>query len=65
MVGIPIDGPGNVLHDDEAVVINTTHPESTLKKKHVTFVIIKCMKHMLKKLFVLLKSILILIWQIV
>jgi hypothetical protein len=35
MMGIPLDGPANVFCDNEAVVTNTTRPESTLKKKHV------------------------------
>ena len=34
MFGIPIDGPTNVVCDNEAVTKNTIHPESTLKKKH-------------------------------
>jgi hypothetical protein len=34
MMGIPIDGPTNVFCDNQAVVQNTTAPESTLKKKH-------------------------------
>jgi hypothetical protein len=34
MMGIPLDGPANVYCDNEAVVKNTTAPESTLKKKH-------------------------------
>jgi hypothetical protein len=34
MFGIPIDGPCNVYCDNNGVVVNTTHPESTLKKKH-------------------------------
>jgi hypothetical protein len=34
MMGIPMDGPTNVFCDNEAVVKNTTKPESTLKKKH-------------------------------
>jgi hypothetical protein len=34
-MGIPIDGPANVFRDnDDAVVINSSRPESTLKKKH-------------------------------
>jgi hypothetical protein len=33
MFGIPIDGPTNVFCDNEAVVKNTTAPESCLKKK--------------------------------
>lgn len=35
MMGIPMDGPANMFCDNEAVVTNTTAPESTLKKKHV------------------------------
>jgi hypothetical protein len=35
MMGIPIDGPTNVFCDNEAVVNNSTKPESQLKKKHV------------------------------
>ncbi len=34
MMGIPIDGPANVFCDNESVFINSTKPESTLKKKH-------------------------------
>ena len=34
MFGVPIDSPANVYCDNEAVVRNTTSPESTLKKKH-------------------------------
>lgn len=34
MFGIPIDGPANKFCDNNGVVINSTHPESTLKKKH-------------------------------
>jgi hypothetical protein len=34
MFGIPIDGPTNVYCDNNSVVINSTKPESTLKKKH-------------------------------
>jgi hypothetical protein len=34
MFGIPIDGPTNVYIDNESVVLNITHPESPLKKKH-------------------------------
>ena len=33
LFGIPIDGPCNVYCDNNRVVVNTTHPESTLKKK--------------------------------
>jgi hypothetical protein len=34
MMGIPIDATTSVYCDNEAVVRNTTAPESTLKKKH-------------------------------
>ena len=33
MLGIPIDGPANGFVDNQAVVINSTVPESTLKKR--------------------------------
>ena len=34
MMGIPFEGPTNVFCDNNAVVINSTRPESTLKRKH-------------------------------
>lgn len=34
MMGIPIDGPANVFCNNNSVVINSTIPKSTLKKKH-------------------------------
>jgi hypothetical protein len=34
MLGVPIDGPTNVLTDNLAVVQNSTIPSSTIKKKH-------------------------------
>ncbi|KAI2501848.1 Reverse transcriptase (RNA-dependent DNA polymerase) [Fragilaria crotonensis] len=34
MMGVPIEDPCNVFCDNEAVVKNSTRPESTLKKKH-------------------------------
>jgi hypothetical protein len=34
MFGVPLDGPANVFCDNEAVVMNATVAESTLKKKH-------------------------------
>lgn len=34
MMGVPIDGPTDVFCDNDAVVKNTTMPESSLKKKH-------------------------------
>ena len=35
MMGKPMDGPTNMFCDNEAVVRNSTIPESTLKKKQV------------------------------
>ena len=35
MMGIPIDGPTNMFCDNQAVVRNSTMPESALKKKHL------------------------------
>jgi len=34
MKGIPIDGPTDVFCDNKAVVLNSSKPESGLKKKH-------------------------------
>jgi hypothetical protein len=34
MMGVPIDGPANGFCDNAAVVLNTTIPSSSLKKKH-------------------------------
>ena len=34
MFGVPLDGAASMLSDNEAVVKNSTAPESTLKKKH-------------------------------
>jgi hypothetical protein len=34
MMGVPIQGPSQVLCDNKSVVLNTTLPSSTLKKKH-------------------------------
>jgi hypothetical protein len=34
MFGIPMDGPAYMFCDSNGVVINSTHPESTFKKKH-------------------------------
>jgi len=34
MFGIPIDGPANIYCDNNGVIINSSHPISTLKKKH-------------------------------
>ena len=38
MLGIPINGSASVFCDNMSVVMNTTLPESTLKKKHNTIV---------------------------
>jgi hypothetical protein len=42
MFGVPLDAPANVFCDNEAVVRNTTAPESTLKKKHVAICYHRC-----------------------
>jgi hypothetical protein len=34
MMGIPLLGPSKVLCDNNSMVLNTTLPSSTLKKKH-------------------------------
>jgi len=34
MLGIPVDGPALMLGDNLSVVVSTTVPSSTLKKKH-------------------------------
>jgi hypothetical protein len=34
MLGIPLEGPANILCDNQGVVKNTSIPESTLNKKH-------------------------------
>jgi hypothetical protein len=34
MMGVPIDGPANVLVDNDSVVKNSTTPWSMLQKKH-------------------------------
>ena len=36
MFGIPMEGPTNVFCDNEAVFKNTSIPDSTLKKKHMS-----------------------------
>jgi hypothetical protein len=33
MMGVPIDGPCQMFYDNNAVVLNTTNPESVLKTK--------------------------------
>jgi hypothetical protein len=42
MMGVPIDGPTNVFCDNQAVVINASIPESTLKKKHNSIAYHRC-----------------------
>ena len=34
MMGIPIEGPSHVMCDNKSVVLTSTLPSSTLKKKH-------------------------------
>ena len=34
MLGVPVDGPADLLGDNMAVILNTTVPSSQLKKKH-------------------------------
>lgn len=34
MMGVPLEGPANVLVDNAIVVTNSTIPDSTLQKKH-------------------------------
>ena len=34
MFGVPISGPARIFYDNKSVVINTSFPNSTLKKKH-------------------------------
>ena len=36
MFGIPVDGPTNVLCDDNSIVNNSQRPESVLSKKHLS-----------------------------
>ena len=40
--GIPIDGPSNVMCDNEAVTKNVRTPQSTLSKKHNAVAFHKC-----------------------
>ena len=34
-MGVPIDGPANMLIDNNSVVVNCSIPSSVLKKKHL------------------------------
>jgi hypothetical protein len=42
MFGIPLDGPTSIICDNESVVKNTTHSESTLKRKHLSIIYHRC-----------------------
>jgi hypothetical protein len=42
MFGIPLNGSMIVLCDNEAVVLNTNHSESTIKRKHVSIAYHRC-----------------------
>ena len=42
MFGIPIANSTLVFCDNEAVVVNTTHSESTLKRKHISIAYHHC-----------------------
>ena len=42
MFGIPIEGPTNMLCDNEYIYKNVSTPESTFKKKNVSICYHKC-----------------------
>jgi hypothetical protein len=42
MMGFPLEGPTNVFCDNSAVVANSSKPESTLKKKHLSIAYHRC-----------------------
>ena len=42
MFGIPLEGPTNMICDNEAVFKNTSIPDSTLKKKHTSIYYHRC-----------------------
>ena len=42
MMGFPMEGPTSLFCDNSAVVINTTTPESTLKRKHTSICYHRC-----------------------
>lgn len=44
MFGVPLQGPTNLFMDNEAVYQNTSVPESTLKKKHLSCAYHRCRK---------------------
>ena len=41
-MGFPLEGPCNVFCDNNAVVMNTSRPDSTLKKKHLSVSYHRC-----------------------
>ena len=42
MMGFPLEGPCNVFCDNNAVVMNTSKPDLTLKKKHLSVSYHRC-----------------------
>jgi hypothetical protein len=42
MFGIPLTGPMKVFCDNDAVVKNATHSESTLRRKHTSIAYHRC-----------------------
>ena len=42
MFGIPLSGPTSVFCDNEVVVLNATHAESTLRRKHTLIAYHRC-----------------------
>jgi hypothetical protein len=42
MFGIPINGPTSIFCDNESVVINATHSESPLPRKHMAIAYHQC-----------------------
>ena len=44
MFGIPIENSTMIFCDNEAVVLNSTHSESTLKRKHISIAYHRCRK---------------------
>ncbi len=44
MFGIPLSSPTNVFCDNEVVILNATHAESTLQRKHTSIAYHQCCK---------------------
>ena len=42
MFGVPLEGPMNIFTDNEAVLKNSSIPDSTLKKKHTSICYHRC-----------------------